>query len=357
MDQTCPKYTYNGLWSEDWESRDEINQKRHPYPQRYKFGSTYCENSYSSNSTGNYFFTGVDLIPTGCGGFTATFGCDTGTDQINIGDLLKTDSAMFVYGVKTDDFSECRKFNIWEVMNQNAEANSYPIGDYSQDANQLSDQMMDAQTRIFLVLLSIAFLKEILGVIITIMTYINHGYTIDINVDYVSVGKDSIFGLMMLLWCLYKMPKDEIGLYAERYKQLEDGYTVEEIQKQKAHRAEKLQIATEKLFAKAMRRRAKNIKHKMQPAQIKMPGLHEFDDIPISHQNKDGSYHIVDNHDIPPLIEPYTIFYQLWNIFEFCESCAGLAFGVVYFIRLGMITDPLEVPLPPSTSWLHIIYF
>ena len=87
----------------------------------------------------------------------------------------------------------------------------------------------------------------------------------------------------------------------------------------------------------------------MQPAQIKMPSLHEFDDIPISHQNKDGSYHIVDNHDIPPLIEPYTIFYQVWNIFEFCESFAGLAFGVVYFIRLAMITDPLEVPLPADT--------
>jgi len=25
MDQTCPKYTYNGLWEDDWDSRDEIN--------------------------------------------------------------------------------------------------------------------------------------------------------------------------------------------------------------------------------------------------------------------------------------------------------------------------------------------
>ena len=172
------------------------------------------------------------MIPTGCGGFTATFGCDSGTDQIGIGDLLKTDSAMFTYGVKTDEFSDCKTFNIWEVMNQNAEANSYPIGDYSQDANQLSDQMMDTQTRIFLVLLLIAFLKEVLGVIITIMTYINHGYTIDINVDYVSVGKDSIAGLIMLCMCLYILPEDmNWGVYAERYKQLMDGYTVEEIAK------------------------------------------------------------------------------------------------------------------------------
>ena len=55
---------------------------------------------------------------------------------------------------------------------------------------------------------------------------------IDINVDYVSVGKDSIAGLIMLCMCLYILPEDmNWGVYAERYKQLMDGYTVEEIAK------------------------------------------------------------------------------------------------------------------------------
>ena len=73
----------------------------------------------------------------------------------------------------------------------------------------------------------------------------------------------------------------------------------------------------------AMARRERLIKKGKDPKEIEMPVKEDFSNLKLSHANKDGTQHIEDIHDIPPLIEPYTIFYHFWNIFEFIESVAG----------------------------------
>lgn len=342
MGVTCPQYTYTGLWTEEMDQRDYVNSYSKVYPQRFKYGATYCMNS--DTDPDEYVMSGIDLISTGCGGFTATFGCDTGNDQIAIGDLLKTDSAMFTYATGTDMWQECRDFNLFNAFHKGGNDNDFPIGDYSDSNNQVSDMMQDAQTRIFLALFFIAIFKEILGLVITVMTYINHGYAVDLDVDYVSVGKDSFAGLLMLLYVLTHLQSGEVGLYAERYKQLMDGYTPERIAELKERNSLKLEKKAKLKYERAMKKREALIKRGKDPATLEMPQVEFSKGLDIAHKNKDGTYHVSDIHDIEPLIEPYTIFYHFWHVFEFVESVAGLAFGLLYFFRLAVISDAAEVP-------------
>jgi hypothetical protein len=341
MGITCPEYKYTGLWIEEWDQRDKVNIHAHLYPQRYKYGATYC---LEADQPDEYIMSGIDLISTGCGGFTAAFGCHTGTDEIAIGDLLKTDSAMFSYAKGDDIWSQCRDFNLFNAFYKGGNDNDFAIGDYSDNNNQVSDMMQDAQTRIFLALFLIAILKEVLGLVITVMTYINHGYVVDLDVDYVSVGKDSIAGLAMLLYVLTHLQPGEVGVYAERYKQLMDGYTPERIAELKERNSIKKEKKAKLKYEKAMAKREKLIKRGKDPSTLEMPQLQFSKSLDISHQNKDGTFHVTDIHDIEPLIEPYTIFYHFWHIFEFVESVAGLAFGLLYFFRIAVISDAADVP-------------
>ena len=84
-----------------------------------------------------------------------------------------------------------------------------------------------------------------------------------------------------------------------------------------------MQKKSESTYKKAMARRERLIKKGKDPKEIEMPVKEDFSNLKLSHANKDGTQHIEDIHDIPPLIEPYTIFYHFWNIFEFIESVAG----------------------------------
>ena len=51
-----------------------------------------------------------------------------------------------------------------------------------------------------------------------------------------------------------------------------------------------------------------------------------------------------DDLDIMPLIEPQTVLFKLWVVFEFVESIAGLTFGLLFFFRLASINKPEDVP-------------
>jgi len=93
-----------------------------------------------------------------------------------------------------------------------------------------------------------------------------------------------------------------------------------------------------------MKKREALIKRGKDPATLEMPQVEFSKGLDIAHKNKDGTYHVSDIHDIEPLIEPYTIFYHFWHVFEFVESVAGLAFGLLYFFRLAVISDAAEVP-------------
>jgi len=251
---------------------------------------------------------------------------------------------MFVYAKGEEMWSECRYFNLFNAFFEGFSDNTFPIGDYSDGDAQMTDMLTDMQSRIFLALFMIAILKEVLGVVITVMTYVNHGYKVDLDVDYVSVGKDSIAGLLMLLYVLYHLPRGEIGLYAERYKQLMDGYTPERITELRERNSEKLKRKSIAKYEKAMAKREKLIKRGRDPSTIELPQKWTAASAEVAHRNKDGTHHVVDIHDIEPLIEPYTIFYHFWNLFEFVESVAGLSFGLLYFFRLGVLSDAREVP-------------
>jgi hypothetical protein len=344
----CGAYEYDGLWS----TVDTEGNYGKAYWQMYRSGSLYCKNTGGSVPGGphKYHFTSIDQQSTGCGGFTMTFGCDTEDDQTLVGDMLKTNLAMYAYCDGSDE-DECRRCNIFNLFERGDAANMYASGDYSESTNQDKDMLMDAQTRIFVALLLICFMKEMLGVAIMAVTYKVNG-CIDPDIDYVTVGKDSIAGLAFLLVALYNMENNaDRMLYAERYKSYMDGYSPEEIRENKHRRHEKEWKLAESDYLRRKARRQRRIDKGEEPGkEIEMPEIltQSVDAMDKEKTSIDstGRVSIVleDDLDIMPLIEPQTILFKLWVVFEFVESIAGLMFGLLFFFRLASINKPEDVP-------------
>ena len=211
------------------------------WPSKYTLGSTSC---HLVGGDKKMHFSSVDTYVTGtgeCEGFSASFGCYSGTDAVTIGEALVSPLGLNMGCMGTAE-DECRQCNLWHVFDL-LDATVFPqgqwfnYGDASLERNFREKTLSISASIALLLLFAIVLLKEAIGLYIVLFMIwefkTQKGAYFDRDHDAITVGKDSIAALLYLLCLCVKIWYEEgltgIALYQARFKLLEDGWTTEEL--------------------------------------------------------------------------------------------------------------------------------
>ena len=397
----CPIYN-NGGYLSSWTDLDTAYMR---WASRWSYASLSC---YQDDANGGYHISSVDTYNEGCGGFKASFGCyvdGSKDDSVTIGDVLVSplQLVMFCGGNRDDECRRCNAINIFAAQNVFATGGEFNYGDAYSNAGDTGYTTII--TTIFMVcLLALVFIKEVLGLYIianmTIHMYRTEGKLVSRDYDYITVGKDSIVGLIALLFLCIVLYRDEgwagIGLYQVRYKLLEDGWSVEELEEKfenekeeylRYHPSQKVVIEEEEPKGnmynriQAMENSEGNIGsyntnegegtpgRRSWTVELVETGREEEDLLkPIEDGDHDkdafvrktnpkretseghntigfeqwvekmlGVVHHVDEMVIPPLCEPETIMFSSWNVLELMEVMIGLVTTCLLLFTVGSL--------------------
>merc|ERR1711871_59596 len=324
-------------------------------------------------------FSSVDSFVE-CDGNLMSFGCQTKSDAVTLGDWIISPLGLYmVCSGKEDD--TCRHCDLLGLLNRNADT-MYVYGDNTLDSVITARYFAIFQTIFTIVLVLVVILKEVLGVLILgVMLYKNKtrkdkygtddqaGHFLNHDYDYVTIGKDSIVGLIFLLFVLLDIICKEglpgLSVYVLRFKELEEGWTSQGLYERyvNAH-DENAKLETHDYDHSNdvhIERGHTKDPHAEKRMHGKTADLHpsivkHYTD-PKKTLTASGKHHDeVGDFFIPPLIDPETRLMWVWTIFETLEAVSGLALGATILLRLAIASSSAMVPATNEVSTASLAF-